>query len=203
MLLYHMPRAPNARRVRIFLAEKQLEIPMREIDLLKREHKTPEYTKINPLQAVPALVLDDGAVITESVAICRYFERLHPEPPLFGVGAFEEAVVEMWQRRVEFGLFSAIGLAFRHSHPAMADLEQPQFPDFAEAQRARALKFLRFLEEELAARPFIAGEAFTIADITAEVAADFAGFAGVEIPGELKNFARWREAVAARPSAKA
>jgi glutathione S-transferase len=203
MLLYDNSRAPNPRRVRIFLAEKGVEVPRAEIDLLKLEQKTEAFKKTNPLQAVPALVLDDGGVLTESVAICRYFERLYPEPPLFGVGAREEAWVEMWQRRVEFGLFGPVALAFRHSHPAMAALEGPQFPDFAEAQRARAIRFLRFLDGELATRRFIAGDAYTIADITALVAVDFAPLAMVEIPNELQNVARWREEVASRPSAAA
>jgi glutathione S-transferase len=203
MLLYTSPFAPNARRVRVFLAEKGISLPMQDIDLAALEQKSESFTKINPLQAVPALVLDDGSALSESVAICRYFERLQPNPPLFGVGAREEAVVEMWQRRVEFGLFAPVGLAFRHSHPRMAAMERPQFPEFAEAQRGRAIKFLRFLDGELASRRFVAGDAYTIADITALVAADFTSFARMDVPGDLSHFARWRDEASARPSAKA
>lgn len=203
MLLYNAPFAPNPRRVRIFLAEKGIEIPMRDVALAALEQKQEDFRKINPLQTVPALVLDDGEVLTESVAICRYFERLHPEPPLFGVGAHDEAFVEMWQRRVEFGLLATVGMAFRHSHPRMAEMENPQLPEFAEVQRGRAGRFLRFLDSELAARRYIAGNAFTIADITALAAVDLTPFARIDIPAELTQVARWREEVSNRPSAKA
>lgn len=202
MLLYSAPFAPNPRRVRIFLAEKAIDIERRDIDLVKLEQKDEAFAEINPLRAVPALVLDDGAVLTESVAICRYFERLYPEPPLFGVGARDEAFVEMWQRRAELLLFLPVALAFRHSHPALARMENPQFPDFAEAQRSRAVGFLRFLDGELTSRRFIAGDDYTIADITGLVAVDLMKAAKIEMPGDLKNVARWREEVSSRPSAK-
>lgn len=203
MLLYNTPLAPNPRRVRIFLAEKGVAIPTRDIDLLKFEHKSEFYAKVNPLLTVPALVLDDGAVLTESVAICRYIETLHPEPALFGRGGREQAFVEMWQRRVEFGLFMPVALTFRHSHPRMAALENPQFPDFAEAQRPKAAAMMRFLDGELAGRAFIAGDAFTIADITAFVAMELTRLARVEIPDDLPHLSRWRGEVSARPSAAA
>jgi glutathione S-transferase len=203
MLLYDTPRAPNPRRVRIFLAEKGVSLPTRAIDLMSLEHLNDEYSRINPLQAVPALVLDDGAVLTESVAICRYVEWLHPEPPLFGRGGREQAFVDMWQRRMEFSLFLPVAYAFRHSHPRMAVLEKPQFPEFAEAQRARAVEGMRFLDSELAKRPFVAGEVFTIADITAFVAMELTKLARIEAPAELAHLARWRAATGARPSAAA
>jgi glutathione S-transferase len=203
MLLYNAPFAPNPRRVRIFLAEKGIEIPMKDLDLTKLEHRQPEFAKINPMRTVPALVLDNGEALTESVAICRYFERLHPTPPLFGVGAHDEAFVEMWQRRVEFGLLATVGMAFRHSHPRMAQMENPQIPEYAEVQRRRASKFLRFLDGELASRPFVAGDAFTIADITALAAIDLTSFARVDVPAELTHVAQWREDVSSRPSARA
>jgi glutathione S-transferase len=148
-------------------------------------------------------VLDNGEALTESVAICRYFERLHPAPPLFGVGAHDEAFVEMWQRRMEFGLLATAGMAFRHSHPRMAQMENPQLPEYAEIQRGRALKFLRFLDEELASRRYVAGETFTIADITGLVAIDLTPYARIDIPAELTHVARWRDDVSSRPSAKA
>jgi glutathione S-transferase len=189
--------------VRIFLAEKGISAPMKDIDLSKLEHRQDDFRKLNPLQTVPVLELDDGETLTESVAICRYFERLHPEPPLFGIGAKGEAFVEMWQRRVEFGLLATVGMAFRHSHPKMAPMERRQLPEFAELQRGRALSFLRFLDAELKFRPFVFGDAFTIADITALVALDLARYARIEVPAELTHLARWREAVSSRPSAQA
>jgi len=200
MLLYNTPLAPNPRRVRIFLAEKNVTIPVRDVNLLEQEHKQESYSAINALEEVPALVLDDGATLTESVAICRYIESLYPAPPLFGRNAREQAFVEMWQRRVEFRLFIPVALAFRHSHPALAKLESPQLPQLAEYQRPRAQQMMRFLDSELASRRFIASDDFTIADITAIVAMDLTNFAGVDIPDDLPHLSRWRTEVSARPS---
>jgi glutathione S-transferase len=200
MLLYDSPRAPNPRRVRIFLGEKGVSIPTRRIDLLSLQHKGEDYARINPTRTVPALVLDDGAVLSETVAICRYIEHLQPEPALFGRGGREQAFVDMWQRRMEFGLFAPVANVFRHSHPRLAVLEQPQIPEFAAAQRPRALEGLRFLDGELAGRQFVAGAGFTIADITAYVALELTALAHIDIPAELSHLARWRAAVAARPS---
>jgi glutathione S-transferase len=200
MLLYDAPRAPNPRRVRIFLAEKGVDLPTREVDLMALEHMENDYARINPLRAVPALVLDDGAVLTESVAICRYIEWLHPEPPLFGRDGREQAFVEMWQRRMEFALFLPVAFAFRHSHPRMAVMEKPQFPDFAETQRARAAQAMRYLDAELSDRAFVAGEEFTVADITAFVALELTKLARIGIPEDLTHLARWLASVGARPS---
>jgi glutathione S-transferase len=201
--LYDSLFAPNPRRVRMFLAEKGLSVPVEQVDLGKLEQKTDRYSAINPMQRIPALELDSGEILTESVAICRYFEELQPNPPLFGRDPLERARVEMWQRRIELDFFLPIVFAFRHSHPAMVDMEQPQVAAWAEVNRPRALAFARFLESELAKRAFIAGDAFTIADITALAAADFARPARIAFPDELKNFARWRAEVSARPSARA
>lgn len=203
MLLYDTPRAPNPRRVRMFLAEKGVPVPIREIDLMALEHKGDDYARINPLMRVPALVLDDGEVLTESVSICRYIETLYPEPNLFGRDGREAAFVDMWQRRMEFELFMPVAHAFRHSHPRLAALEQPQFPEFAGAQRARAVAAMRWLDGELAERRHVAGEGFTIADITAFVALELTPLARLDIPGELAHLAQWRADVAARPSAAA
>jgi glutathione S-transferase len=203
MKLYDSSFAPNPRRVRIFLAEKGIAVPTETIDLASLQQKDPAFTAVNPLQAIPALVLDAGEVLTESVAICRYFEEIQPEPPLFGEGALGKARVEMWQRRAELSFFFPVAAAFRHSHPAMREMEKPQIKELAECSRPRALAFAEFLDAELASRPFLAGEHFSIADITAFVAADFAKFARIDLPGGLTHLHRWRETVAARPSARA
>ena len=203
MKLYDSALAPNPRRVRLFLAEKGIAVPTEAVDLSQLQQKEADFSAINPLQRIPALVLDSGEVLTESVAICRYFEEIQPEPPLFGVGALERARVEMWQRRAELEFFLPIAQAFRHSHPAMREMEKPQIAELAETSRPRALAFARFLDAELARRRFLAGETFTIADITAFVAAEFARFARIAFPDDLVHLARWRAEVAARPSASA
>jgi glutathione S-transferase len=195
--------APNPRRVRIFLAEKRIEVPCEEIDLMKGALKTPEFTAKNWFQRVPVLVLDDGTAISETMAICRYFEETRPEPPLFGSGALGRAAVEMWNRRMELGLFSSVAQAFRHLHPAMAQLEVPQVAAWGEANKPRALEILGFMDRELAGRQFIAGDAFSVADITALVAVDFMKPARIQRPPELENLARWHQEVSSRPSAKA
>src|SRR5215467_12177731 len=135
--------APNPRRVRIFLAEKRLEVPFEEAEIMQRELREPGFTSLNPWQRVPVLVLDDGTAIAESVAICRYFEELQPEPALFGRGAVGRALVEMWHRRVEFGLFAAVASAFRHLHPKMSHLEVPQIGAWGEANKEKATAELR------------------------------------------------------------
>ena len=203
MKLIEMKPAPNPRRVRIFLAEKGIEVPCEQVDLVKGEHKSAGFTRINPMQRVPVLVLDDGNCIAESVAICRYFECLHPEPALFGRTPLEIATVEMWQRRMEHGFLFHVAQVFRHLHPKMAEVEVPQVPAWAEANRPRVYETLCFLDKELAGRPFIAGESFSVADITALVAVDFLKPAKLARPPELVNLARWYDAVSSRPSAAA
>ena len=203
MKLYDSKMAPNPRRTRIFLAEKGVSVPTEQVDMMKMEHKTPEYTAINPLQRMPVLVLDDGTVIAESLAICRYFDALHPEPPLFGVGPKEIALVEMWSRRVENNFFATVAAVFRHLHPAMKELEVPQVPAWAEANKPRVMQFLELLDGELAKREFIAGDRFTVADITALCTVDFMKPARLTVPEGAANVKRWHAAVSARPSAKA
>ena len=203
MKLYDAGRAPNPRRVRIFLAEKGVEVPLVPVDLGRLEHKSEAYAAVNPLQRTPALVLEDGTVITESIAICRYFEELHPEPPLFGTDPLDKAKVEMWQRRLEFDLLGAVASVFRHLHPAMAEMEVPQVAAWGEANRPRVVSFLRFLDGELGERPFVAGERFSVADITGLVGLDFMKPAKIALPEELANVRRWHERLSARPSAKA
>jgi glutathione S-transferase len=203
MKLYDSGRAPNPRRTRIFLAEKGISVPSEQVDMMAKQHKTPEYAAINPLQRMPALVLDDGTIITESIAICRYFEALQPEPPLFGVGAEDIARVEMWNRRCELNLMLPVAQVFRHTHPAMKELEVPQVPEWGEANRPRVAEFLEILDKQLQANPFVAGERFSVADISAMVAVDFMKPSKLAVPENLGNVRRWHTDVSARPSAKA
>jgi len=155
------------------------------------------------MQRVPALVLDDGTVIAESIAICRYFEALHPEPPLFGQGALETALIEMWNRRAELHLLFPVASVFQHLHPAMRQMVQPQVPDWGEANKPRVMSFLRFLDGELAQREFVAGARYSVADITAMIAVDFMRVSKLAVPEDLVNVRRWHQAVSARPSAAA
>ena len=195
--------APNPRRVRIFLAEKGVEVAFEELDLTKGALKTPEFTTLNRFQRVPVLVLDDGTAIAETMAICRYFEETKPQPALFGGDAKERALVEMWNRRMELGLLFCVAQAFRHLHPAMKELEVPQVAAWGEANKPRAQEVLTFLDEELGKRRYVAGENYTVADVTALVAVDFMKPARIPRPDGLANLARWHEEVSARPSARA
>ena len=203
MKLYDGGRAPNPRRVKVFLAEKGITVPVEQVDLGKLAHKSPGYAAINPLQRVPALELDDGTIISESIAICRYFERLHPEPPLFGTDAKDMAVVEMWERRIEFHLLGPISHIFRNSHPAMAAMEVPQVPAWADANKPRVMDFLGVLDRDLGQHRYVAGDRFSVADITGMIAVDFMKPAKLSVPEQLGNIKRWHEEVSARPSAKA
>jgi glutathione S-transferase len=201
MKLYDGGRAPNPRRVRIFLAEKGINVPTEQINLGALQQRSEAYTAINPMQRVPALVLDNGTVIAESIAICRYFEALHPNPPLFGAGALDSALVEMWNRRAELHLLFPVAALFQHLHPAMKVMIDPQVPAWGEANRPRAFAFLEFLDGELKNRPYIAGENYTVADITAMVAVDFMRVSKLAVPDNLGNVRRWHADVSARPSA--
>jgi glutathione S-transferase len=203
MKLYDGGRAPNPRRVRVFLAEKAIEVPTEQVDLGALAHKTDAFTAINPLQRVPALILDDGTVITESIAICRYFEIEQPDPSLFGRTAKEVATIEMWQRRVELHLLWPISQVFRHLHPAMKPMEVPQVPDWGEANKPRVMEFLELLDRELKDRRYVAGDRYSVADITGLVAIDFMKPAKLAVPNQLANIQRWHAEVSARPSAKA
>ena len=203
MKLYNSNLAPSPRRVRIFLAEKGVSIPRVEVDLAKLEHKTPKFSALNPFETIPILELDDGTRIAETIAICRYIEALWPEPNLFGATALEQATIEMWQRQLEWRLLFPIAQVVRHSHPKMADMERPQIADWAEANRPRVLKAMAIVDEALRDRPFIAGDRFTVADITGLVALDFAKSARIAIPPELAELNRWHETLKAWPSAAA
>lgn len=203
MKIYEEKRAPNPRRVRVFLAEKGLDIEFEQISLLEGEHKTPEFTRMYPLQRVPVLELDDGTIIGETIAICRYFEEMHPDPVLMGTTPLEKTLVEMAQRQVEFMLLQPIAHCFRHLHPAMVKLEVPQVAEWGKVNEGRALAGMAWLNTELKTREFVAGDTYTIADITALIAIDFRKLARIEIPDELTHLIGWYEKISARPSAAA
>ncbi len=200
MKLYTTKVAPNPRRVHIFLAEKGIEVDCVEIDLGKSENLNADFVAINPLGRVPVLELDDGTVIAESIAICRYFEEQQPEPPMFGVDATDKAVVEMWNRRMESEILGNVSLCFRHCHPYWEG-RIPQVPEFGELCRKNLLERMTWLDGELANREFIAGDRFTVADITAFTGFGLARIPKIRIGEDQTNLQRWYDAVGARPSA--
>jgi glutathione S-transferase len=193
-------RAPNPRRVRVFLAEKRIEVPFEHVDIVTGAHKSADFARLNPVQRVPVLILDDGMVISETMAICRYFEALHPEPPLFGTSALDIAEIEMWNRRAEFNFLLPVVQVFRHLHPSMAEYEKPQIPSWAEANKPRVAEIIHVFDHALKNTRFLAGDSFSVADITAMIAADFMRAARLTIPDEAANFKRWYHEVSARPS---
>jgi glutathione S-transferase len=205
MKLHTSAKAPNPRRVDMFLAEKGIQdIERQLVDLNAGQHKEAAFRARNPLARVPVLELDDGRFLAESRAICTYLEFLHPEPNLMGRDGEERAFIEMADRQVEFSLFVIGANYIRHTHPGLAVLEQPQFPDFGKSQGERMLENARWLDGLLATRPYIAGERFTIADITAFCAIEFARLVKFR-PAEagLPHLAAWRDRIAERPSAAA
>ena len=205
MKLIVSQRAPSPRRVLMFLAEKGLHhMPLEAIDLNAGDHRSEEFLAKSPLAKVPALELDDGRVLTETRAICSWFEGRHPEPNLMGYDGDERAFIEMHDRRMEFYLLGSIANCIRHTHPGLAPLEQPQFPDYGRAQGDKVREVAAWLDGELQRQPFVAGTRFTIADITAFVAVEFAKLMKFR-PGD-EGFAAlqaWRDRIAERPSAKA
>lgn len=202
MKLFDSKMAPNPRRVRIFLAEKGIEVPKVEVDIANRKNREPEFLARNPMAGVPVLELDDGRSISESVAICRYFEQLQPDPPLMGVDPADAGIVEMWNRRMEHEIFLNIAAPFRHTHEFFKGRIQ-QVPEWGAACRTAALERLAWLDGELADREFVAGDRFTIADITALCGIDFGRVSRIGIDPGQKNLQRWHTAVSARPSATA
>lgn len=202
-LRLYQGQGPNSYRVRIFMAEKGITLPMIDVRFESADHRKPDFLKVNSLGQIPVLTFEDGTVITESVAICRYLEELHPEPPLFGVGAVERAKVEMWNRRVEIEIFGTIGNVAFHSDPFFAH-KLTQFPAFAETERHHLPRKWAWLDSEIAdGRPFLAGDRFSVADIAGAIAAWVAGIFGMDVPTELGHVQRWLERVRARPSWKA
>ena len=202
MKLYGSPVAPNPRRVRIFLAEKDIEVPIVDVDIIKAENRQPDFLAKNPLGGVPILELDDGAIIAESTAICRYFEETKPEPPLMGFDVTDRAIVEMWLRRVEFEVAFPIFQTFRNTHDFFKG-RIVQVPEWGAACKKRAIQQMAWLDGELADRPFVAGDRYTIADITLLIGIDFGRVSEIRIDPEHKNLTRWYGEVSSRPSAKA
>jgi glutathione S-transferase len=195
--------APNPRKVRIYLAEKGIEVPLARVAMAKREHKSPEFMAKNSLGQVPVLELDDGTCLAESLAICRYFEELQPEPPLFGTDALDKALVEMWVRRVEFRLWRPMSMVWRHADPRTAFLGN-QYKEFGESNRAILFDEMRWLDREIDdGRDFIAGQRYSIADIVTLCGLDFAGFVGMPIPAECAALTAWHARISERPSSAA
>ena len=202
MKLYDSSTAPNPRRVRIFLAEKGIALPTEQIDIATRANLEPAFRAKNPFAQVPVLELDDGTFISESVAICRYFEEVQPDPPLFGVGARERTLVEMWQRRVELEFTNRVFLCFQNTSDFFRG-RIPQVPEFGAVSKQRAEETLALLDGVLASQRFIAGERYSIADITALVGVDFGRVIKLRPAPDQKNVLRWHAEVSARASAKA
>jgi glutathione S-transferase len=202
MKLYDSTTAPNPRRVRIFLAEKGLAVPTVQVDIGARANLEPAFRARNPYAQVPVLELDDGTCISESVAICRYFEEIQPEPSLFGVGVRERTLVEMWNRRVELELTNRVFLCFQNTSAFFKD-RMPQVPEYGAIAKARAEESLALLDDVLARQRFVAGDRYSIADITALVGIDFGRVVKLRPTPDQKNLLRWHAEVGARPSARA
>ena len=203
MIFFNSPNpAPNPRRVRIFAAEKGIALPTRDLSIPAREHKSDEFVALNPRGQTPALQLDDGTVIAESVAICRYLEGLHPEPPLFGTSPKEQALIEMWCRRVEMILMPPVGAVWVHTHKFTERLPGRN-SEWGEANRPRVFDAMRYFDTSLEGREFLASDAYSIADILLLTTIDFAGFVGMAMPEDLIHLQAWHARVSARPSAAA
>lgn len=203
MKLYNAPiPAPNPRRVRIFLAEKGVSVPLEDVSLRDRAHKAPEFKQKNSLGQLPVLALDDGTHLSESVAICRYLEELHPTPPLFGRTALERANVDMWIRRIEMTVMTPVGAVWVHTHPLTSRLGT-QYKDYGESNRERYAKALQWFDRELEGREFVVGGSYTMADIIGLVTVDFATFIGLDMPADTPHLHAWHARVSARPSARA
>jgi glutathione S-transferase len=205
MKLYdeNMP-APNPRKVRIFLAEKGVAIPLERVRMMKREHKAPEFLQKNSLGQLPVLELDDGTCISESLAICRYFEELHPTPALFGTNAVERAQIEMWVRRAEFRLWNPMGQVWINADPRTAIVNPNQFKDYGEHNRKVVARAMMWIDSELAdGREFLSGTGFSMADIVLLCGIDFARFVEMDMPQEATHLRAWHARVSSRPSASA
>lgn len=194
--------APNPRRVRIFCAEKGISVENVRVPMRKRAHKEPEFLAKNSLGQVPVLELDDGSFISESVSICRYLDEAFPETPLFGSTPKEKALIDMWNRRIEWQIMIPIGQFWRHAHPLTAAL-LTQFTEFGESNRPHVMRALKWLNRELEGHDFIAGEHYSVADIIAQTTIDFGIWIGLPIPDDCQNVSAWLARVTERPSSTA
>lgn len=202
MKLYDTSMAPNARRVRMFLAEKDIHVDCIDIDLQKGDNLTAEFRARNPFAKVPVLELDDGTIISESVAICRYFEEIQPEPALLGTTPLEKANIEMWQRRAEFGFLVPTGMAFQHGTGFFKDRMTPN-QAWGEDCKKSAYGYLKLLNQHLSDSTYLAGDHFSIADITMLTTLDFGRVIDIRLNEKHEHVQRWHELVSQRPSAKA
>jgi glutathione S-transferase len=207
MKLYHSASSPNSRRVRIFVAEKGLSIPLITVDLGKGEQHSDGYRGINPRRVVPTLVLEDGTPIGEVPAICRYIEETHPTPPLLGETAKEKAQVSMWERRAELEGFAAVMEAIRNSAPGLKGRaiagphDYEQIPELVERSKLRVQNFFADFDDRLREAAFVAGQRFSVADITTLVTVDFAAKAiNFPVPDKHRSLKRWYDAISSRPS---
>lgn len=205
MKLHVAPRAPNPRRVTMFMQEKGIQgIELVNVDLNAQQHKSAEFLAKSALSKLPTLELDDGRCLSESRAICSWLEGRYPETNLMGRDFEEHAFIEMADRRMELYLMAGLAMCIRHTHPGLAPLENPQFPEFGKTQGEKARRIAVWLDTELSRQPFVAGERFTIADITAFCALEFARGLLKFVPGNegMPHLQAWRERIAQRPSAK-
>jgi len=203
MKLYDCKAAANPRSIRMALAEKAIDVECVQIDLLKGEQHGEAFRKINPFGSVPCLELDDGAVIGESAAIARYLEARQPEPRLLGSTPKEQAVIAMWQRRVEDGVLNAATTFFHHATSGLGETSRYRNADWGQANRKRFVDALGMLDRQLAGRDYVAGDEFSFADITAICGIDFAKAVGIELPDGLANLQAWHARISSRPSASA
>jgi glutathione S-transferase len=205
MKLYTFSGAPNPRRVHIYLAEKGIDVPFVQVDIMKRENRTAEFmSRVNAMGGLPVLELDDGTHIAESVAICRYLEAEHPDPPLFGATASEKGTIEMWIRRIELNFMMPVGMVWVHGSPLTKAVVKRQIPEMAEQSCALVRSYFGFLDRHLEDHEFLAGDAYSVADIIALCTADFASKLN-DLPhsSEQTHLSRWYRAVSERPSASA
>jgi len=202
MKLYDFAGAPNPKKLRVYLAEKGVQVPTEQVDIITGQNRSPEFLKKNPLGGLPVLELDDGTILTESLAIIEYFEELHPNPPMIGGNPLERAKVRRLERVIELGVLSNIATIFQNTHPFMAG-RLKQSADAAENARGRLAATLKVIDDEIDGKPFAAGNKPSTADCTLLASLGFAEFAGVAIDPSFKNVARWYEAFKQRPSAQA
>lgn len=204
MKIFEEKTAPNARRVRMFLAEKGVldSVEFVHVDLKAGGNISSEFRKKNPIAKIPVLELDDGSYLSESIAICRYFEVLHPEIPLMGVSAKQQAEIEMWQRRCEFYFMNMVGMGFQHSTGYFSDRMKP-VAEWGQVCIESVPVFMAMLDAHLAESKFIAGDTFSVADITAFTTIDFARVIRIRPNEDLLNLKRWYDQINARESAKA